>query len=387
MRRALAFALISGAAFYSYGFFIKGGKDSVVLDSICYYLMADNQTVGRPFDVRFLVPRLVGAISSFFEIPIITIFHLLTPLYLAGSVVIVWRILRAEKAPAIYQACALSAFSIHLGVVYGSVPIVIDPPFLFLVCLAALLLQQQRVFPVLLIATFLPAIKEYGILLTLPCAVMLYRRDKRLLSLAALPVMVLIFSRLYFASNFNAFNYRNGSFLLTSLLFYPGMLPVLGPFRFAQHMLMTMSIVAWPVFAVAILKLFGRVASPGPLLSAARLMLLTLPITFLGNVERTLHPIEPFAIGAASHHEIASDLRFNLLLFGGVFVSAIIRAGWSDIPYPARVFSYFLLAILTLAMLWRLARSNYRGASLASGLNYQVRARLNSHRISLKTDR
>jgi hypothetical protein len=186
---------------------------------------------------------------------------------------------------------------------------------------------------------------------------MLYRRDRRLLGLAALPVVALIFSRIYFASGFNAFGYRSGSFLLTSLLYYPGMLPVLGPFRFAQHMLLTLSIVAWPVFAAAIITVFGRVPSPGPLSSAARLMLFTLPISFLGNVERTLHLMEPFAIGAASHHEIASDLKFNLLLLGGVFVTAIIRAGWSDIPYAARVFNYVLLAVLTVAMLWRLAHS------------------------------
>jgi hypothetical protein len=357
MRRALASALVLGAAFYSYAFFIKGGKDSVALDSIMYYLMADNQTVGRPFDVRFLVPQLVGAISSILEMPIITLFHILTPLYLAGSVVIVWIILRIEKAPAIYQTCALSAFSIHLGVIYGNVPIVVDPPFLLLACLAALLLQQQRIFPALLIAIILPAIKEYGIMLTLPCAVMLYRRDRRLLSLAALPVAVLVFSRLYFASGFNAFDYRGGSFPLTSLLLYPGMLPALGPFRFAQHMLLTLWIAAWPIFTVAMRKLFGRVAPSGPLLSAARLMLLTLPFSFLGGLERSLHLIEPFAVGAASQHEIASDLRFNLLLFGGVLVTAIIRAGWSDIPYPARALNYVLLAILTAAMVWRLARS------------------------------
>jgi hypothetical protein len=135
------------------------------------------------------------------------------------------------------------------------------------------------------------------------------------------------------------------------------------------------------------MRVFDRTAPSGPLLSAARLLLLMLPVTFLGGLERSLHIIEPFVMGAASRHEAASDLKFNLLLFGCVLMSAIILAGWADIPYPVRAFSYILLATLTVAMLWRLAQFYYRGAALASSLNFQARSRLNSRRMSLKVDR
>jgi hypothetical protein len=319
LRRFPILAALPGVLAYCYAFF-HGGSRFLEFDCRWYNLMARGETAGNPFNSRILVPALARLIHLAFGVDTVTAFHIITPVCLLLSLIVLSRLLRA--APVNYQKSALGVFALHVGVVYGQVPVVVDPLLLLLVCLTVI--YRERSLVCLLLICIAVLVKDYAGLLLIPWS--LYNR--RLAWLAVLPVALTVYIHLHLDPGFNAFEYEHDSFLVHSLMYYPGMALALGPFRFFQHLLIKLSLNG---FAFIVLSLLAkkRIADLTPL-----------PVCVLGDVDRSLHIVQPAAMDGARRYD---HPRLLSAIFLATLFASLIRLGGSEIPYFGRAALYGVL--------------------------------------------
>jgi len=339
-------ALVAGAAHYCYLFFYAGGSHRVGWDSYYYNLMAAGGQVGSPYNLRVVVPWLAGHLAALFNTDTLTAFRLTTPLCLLAALCALWLLLQRAAVPLFPQAVLLLGVALQIAR-YGGQPILTDPLLLLLACLIALCLQSERALLALPLVCLAALTKEYGILLLLPWAACAYPLRRSLLWLLLLPLAVWLGMR----GTPQGVD-TQGDFLRYALTYNLQPFYDLGVLRAAQALLLTLWTALWPIYLLAAVGVFRawRAGTMSTFTRCCAALLLALPISFCGDLERSVVLFLPFALVVAGTVSLANARTlYTALLVGFVAVGyAHTGTGISALPFVLRAAFHFGLAALSL---------------------------------------
>src|SRR6185295_15267685 len=194
-------ALAVSACLYGLHFFVGGGYERLLTDSQAYLYIAQGGHIGAPYSVRLFGPFAAFAISWVSGISAVAAFHLLTPLALIGSLILLGRLISRRGGSVEFQAAVLLALGCALAATFGYIPVMVDPLLLVLTCLTLVALESDYLIAAIACATLAALTKEYGLFLSLVVFLVAYRNGRRKLALigillpAGLMLAVMILNR------------------------------------------------------------------------------------------------------------------------------------------------------------------------------------------------
>ncbi len=331
-----SFALLLSIGLYAFQFLYEGGHEYVSPDGESYLAMATGTPVPAPYSHRILKPSLASLASSLSGLSPADVFRILTPLELLASLLTMLALLQRRKSPQAWQWAVLVAFGTALAASFGHAPVLVDPMVLLLSCLFIVALDRDYLLLGLVLSCMAALTKEYGALLGFAWAAYVYRRGLTRLALpgAFLPVLLFFLAtkaQWQAASPHSAglFELMRGSAAYELQLLKSSHLPkVLYIWSWA---------VLWPVLLLAVMCLIARLRTPGSMDAehvASSVMLLAAPFLLIGDWDRSLLIVVPFACIAATAHPLTGDTQFTALLSIGGLCTALGRPLYTSLPAP-----------------------------------------------------
>jgi hypothetical protein len=339
------------------------------LDSWAYLQLSDGQQVGVPFNTRILLPLVARLVADAAGLSASTVFDLLTPASLLGSLLLLRRIIQRRGGTEKWQAAVLVAFGCSLAATFGYTPVLVDPTLLLFVCLTIAALDAGHMVVALAVVCAATLTKEYGVVLGVVWAFHAFRHGFRKLAslgliLPAVTLLIVVLTRQSDSApglpSWPAFAFH------IMFEYQLSVFRMRGPADYGKLVYLWSWCALWPTLFIATSSLFycrvGRVKMTADHVSFA-IVLSTLPVLLLGDWIRSLVVIVPFACVVATAHPLARDRRFALLLAVGGLSTALARPFHSENPAP-----YLLILMMTIlsaasslaigVILLRYARSN-----------------------------
>jgi hypothetical protein len=334
------FALFISSALYAAHFFFGGGLGHRILDSWAYLQISDGRQVGVPFNTRILSSSAAALIAAAAGLSASTVFDLLTPASLLGSLFLLRKIIGRRGGSQEWQAAVLLAFGCSLAVTFGYTPILVDPILLLFVCLTIAALDGGHLAVALAVVCAATLAKEYGVVLGVVWAFHAFRHGFRKLACLGLilPVVTLLIVILTRKSDSGPGLPSWPAFAFHLMFEYQlSVFRLRGPTDYGKLVYLWSWCAVWPTLFIAASSLFfrrvGRVKMTADQLSFA-IVLGTLPVLLLGDWIRSLIIMVPFACLVATAHPLARDRRFALLLAVGGLSTALARPFHSETPPP-----------------------------------------------------
>ncbi|MEK6303099.1 MAG: hypothetical protein AABO41_20495 [Acidobacteriota bacterium] len=373
------FALFFPSALYAVHFFLGGGLNHRILDSWAYLQISEGQQVAVPFNTRILSSSVAALMSAATGLSASTVFDLLTPASLLGSLFLLRKIIGRRGGTDEWQAAVLLVFGCSLAVTFGYTPVLVDPILLLFVCLTIAALDAGHLVVALVLVCAATLTKEYGLVLGVVWAFHAYRRGfLKFAFLGLIPpavtLLILVITRQSDSGpglpSWNAFafhmmfEYQLSVFRLRGITDY-GKLIYLWSWC-----------AVWPAFFIALCTLFysrmRRVKLSVDQASFA-IVLATLPVLLLGDWVRSLIVTVPFVCIVATAHALARDRWFVFLLAVGGLSTALARPFHSGTPSPSLLTLMMTIVSVASSLAIGMILVRYVNSSGAKELNSGLR--------------
>jgi len=349
-------ALAISGVLFGLHFFVGGGYERLLTDSEAYLYIAQGGHIGAPYNVRFFGPFAASAISRVFGISALAAFHILTPLVLIASLILLGRLLKRRGGSVEFQAAVLLALGCALAATFGYIPVMVDPLLLVLTCLTLVALESDYLIAAIACATLGALTKEYGLFLALIVFLVAYRNGRRKLALigillpAGLMLAVMILNR----SGSTSFNVADWPRFVSAMFgYHPSLVRFRGWADYLKIQYMWSWSVLWPIMVIAaagvVSSLRDRIRMTASQIGFA-VMLVAMPLLLLGDWGRSLLIAVPFAVIAAAADPLARD-RYFIFLFALGGLSTALARPFHSTPRPPTALTLAMTAISAAASL------------------------------------
>jgi hypothetical protein len=334
---------------------LGGGYERLLSDSEAYLYIAQGGHIGAPYNVRFFGPFAASLIAWVSGISALAAFHILTPLALIGSLILLKRLLVRRGGSTEFQAAVLLALGCALAATFGYIPVMVDPLLLVLTCLTLVALESDYLIAAIALATLAALTKEYGLFLAFIVVLVAYRNGRRKLALIGILLPpALMLAVMLNGSRSTSFSVADWPRFVSAMFgYHPSLVRFRGWADYLKIQYMWSWSVLWPIMviaaAVVVSSLRNRIKMTSSQIGFA-VMLLATPLLLLGDWGRSLLIAVPFAVIAAAAHPLARDRYFVWLLAAGGLSTALARPFHST-PPPPRAIAVAMTAISVAASL------------------------------------
>lgn len=349
-------ALAVSAFLYGLHFFVGGGYERLLSDSEAYLYIAQGGHIGAPYNVRFFGPFAASLIARVSGISAVGAFHILTPLVLIASLILLGRLISRRGGSVEFQAAVLLALGCALAATFGYIPVMVDPLLLVLTCLTLVALESDYLIAAIACATLAALTKEYGLFLAFIVFLVAYRNGRRKLALIGilLPAGLMLAVMMLNRSGSTSFSVADWPRFVSAMFgYHPSLVRFRGWANYLKIQYMWSWSVLWPIMVIAaagvVSSLRDRIRMTASQIGFA-VMLLAMPLLLLGDWGRSVLIAVPFAVIAAASHPLARDRYFIFLLALGGLSTALARPFHST-PPPPRVLTVAMTAISVAASL------------------------------------
>jgi hypothetical protein len=336
----LAGSLSAVAAVFAYQFLFHNGRGHLGPDSLVYVAMAKGQVVIRPYHSRVLAPLMASLLANVTGVSVDSAFHLLTIASLLASLLMLANLLARAGAPSRYQAGIVLAFGSGIAVLFGQVPILVDPELLAFTCLTLIALDRCMLGLALVGVCLAALTKDYGVALVLPWAAEAYRNAGwRALAGALAPVLLVVIAT-SLPSLPNAYYINAPSYQVT-------LLRELGSLVYFKTIYIWAWVAMWPVLLISALELLLNIKRPSGLKRAQvwyAAILVAVPVLLVGDWDRSFMLLVPFACLASAPLSFITDVSPCWLLAAGGLATALARPYYT-VAAPPRALTVALIAV------------------------------------------
>jgi hypothetical protein len=343
-------AIVCVLLVFAFEFFLQDGSAYVSPDGQHYLTIAQGETHVYPYNVRLVKPLIVRGLHALMNLPIQPAYQLLTVIELTASLLLLAMLLRKRNATVWTQVSFIIGFGVSLGVIYGHMPVLVDLALLTVTLLVMVALDKGRLWLALLLIGVAALTKEYGVLLILVWAVHARRRLPAWMAYACacLPLALLFLTMWLNPAPERRVSGEAKSFLDLSMQYLLNLNEHVGS-SLVKTLYIWLWAVLWPVGLLAILAILRavkkRLALQPDQIDFA-VLLLGVPLLLMGDWNRSLLLLVPFACNASLLHPLAQKKQFNLFILIGGVATAFNNFAFTRLRPP----SLFVLTMIALSM-------------------------------------